>query len=81
LFGVPDFGKLGFVRVKITFSLAFFLEVGFGRARRCGAAGWLVAGCGILAQLVICVLSIDMAAVICLVGRGRFDGRKFSQVW
>jgi hypothetical protein len=39
-----------------------------------------MAGCGILALLVICVLSIDMAAVICVVGRGGAEGRKSIQV-
>jgi hypothetical protein len=78
--GVSDFGKLGFVVVKITFSPACFLEVGFGWVRRGCVARWQAAECGILAQLVICVLSIDMAAVILRLGWGGCEGRKSIQV-
>lgn len=78
--GVSDFGKLRFVVGKITFSPAFLLEVGFRWVRRCCVARWQAAECGILAQLVICVLSIDMAAVIWRLGWGGCEGRKSIQV-
>jgi len=67
---VSDFGNPRFVVVKITFSTTFFPAVEFGRGRRYGVAELPVAACGISAQLVICVLSIDTVAVNWRVTRG-----------